>query len=44
VLVRPNADGFLEAELARIGGVSVTAEWSLDTPTGTISIFSLLKE
>lgn len=41
---QPNADGFLEAELARIGGVSVTAEWSLDTPTGTISIFSLLKE
>jgi ubiquinone/menaquinone biosynthesis C-methylase UbiE len=41
---QPNADGFLEAELARIGGVPVTADWTIDTPTGTISIFSLLKE
>lgn len=41
---QPNADGFLEAELARIGGVPVTADWIIDTPTGTISIFSRLKE
>ncbi|HEV7232976.1 MAG TPA: class I SAM-dependent methyltransferase, partial [Sphingorhabdus sp.] len=41
---QPNADGFLEAELGRIGGVPVTANWNIDTPTGTISIFSLLKE
>jgi ubiquinone/menaquinone biosynthesis C-methylase UbiE len=36
---QPNADGFLEAELSRLWGRAVTADWSLDTPTGTISIF-----
>lgn len=41
---QPNVDGFLEAELAPNGGVPVTADWTIDTPTGTISIFSLLKE
>lgn len=37
---QPNADGFLEQELGRICGAPQTAGWSLDTPTGTISIFS----
>ena len=37
---QPNADGFLEQELGRICGGPQTAAWSLDTPTGTISIFS----
>lgn len=37
---QPNADGFLEQELERICGAPQTAVWSLDTPTGTISIFS----
>lgn len=37
---QPNADGFLEQELARIGGGSLAAAWRIDTPTGTISIFS----
>lgn len=41
---QPNADGFLEAELTRIAGRPITADWSIDTPTGTISIFSQLKE
>lgn len=41
---QPNADGFLEGELARISEVPVTADWTIDTPTGTISIFSRLKE
>ena len=36
---QPNADGFLEAELSRLWGQPVMADWSLDTPTGTISIF-----
>jgi ubiquinone/menaquinone biosynthesis C-methylase UbiE len=37
---QPNADGFLEQELTRLCGSPQTAAWSLDTPTGTISIFS----
>lgn len=37
---QPNADGFLEQELTRLCGYPQTAAWSLDTPTGTISIFS----
>lgn len=37
---QPNADGFLEAELSRLWGKTVAADWTLDTPTGTISIFS----
>lgn len=37
---QPNADGFLEQELGRICRAPQTAAWSLDTPTGTISIFS----
>lgn len=41
---QPNADGYLEAELAQICGLPVAADWSIDTPTGTISIFSQLKE
>jgi ubiquinone/menaquinone biosynthesis C-methylase UbiE len=41
---QPNADGYLEAELARIGRAPVSAEWTTDTPTGTISIFSQTKE
>ena len=40
---QPNADGFLEAELAIISGTPVKAEWSIDTPTGKISIFSQMK-
>lgn len=36
---QPNADGFLERELARICGGPLPAAWALDTPTGTISIF-----
>lgn len=41
---QPNADDFLETELGRIGREPVTAGWTIDTPTGTISIFSLPKE
>ena len=41
---QPNADGFLEMELEQICGRPVAADWSIDTPTGTISIFSQLKE
>ena len=37
---QPNADGFLEQELARIRRGPLAAAWSIDTPTGTISIFS----
>ena len=37
---QPNADGFLETELPRLWGETVVADWALDTPTGTISIFS----
>lgn len=34
-----NADGFIEAELGRIVGRSITPAYTLDTPTGTISLF-----
>lgn len=37
---QPHADGFLEAELLQLWGRSVAADWSLNTPTGTISMFS----
>jgi len=37
---QPNADGFLEQELARICGAPQSAAWGLDTPTGRITIFS----
>jgi ubiquinone/menaquinone biosynthesis C-methylase UbiE len=37
---QPNADGFLEQELAHICGAPLPAAWALDTPTGTISIFT----
>lgn len=37
---QPNADGFLEQELARTCAAPLAAAWNLDTPTGTISIFS----
>lgn len=40
---QPNADGFLERELGRICGAPLTAAWALDTPTGTISMFSVTK-
>lgn len=38
---QPNADGFLEAELARICGSPIDAVWGLDTPTGRISLFNV---
>lgn len=38
---QPNADGFLEQELTRLCGSPQKADWSLDTPTGAISIFSV---
>jgi ubiquinone/menaquinone biosynthesis C-methylase UbiE len=37
---QPNADGFLERELARICGTPLVASWGLDTPTGRISMFN----
>jgi len=37
---QPNADGFLERELARICGTPLDASWGLDTPTGRISMFN----
>ncbi len=37
---QPNADGFLERELARICGRPLDASWGLDTPTGRISMFN----
>ncbi len=37
---QPNVDGFLGSELARICGTSLPATWTMDTPTGTISMFS----
>jgi len=36
---QPNADGFLETELGKLCGRKVSADYRLDTPTGTISIF-----
>lgn len=40
---QPNADGFLERELARIFGTPLPATWALDTPTGTISLFNAIQ-
>ena len=34
-----NADGFIENELSRIMGETVNPAYTLNTPTGTISIF-----
>ena len=34
-----NADGFIEAELEHFVGKSITPAYTLDTPTGTISLF-----
>jgi ubiquinone/menaquinone biosynthesis C-methylase UbiE len=36
---QPNADGFIERELARIMGQIVAPAYTLNTPTGTISLF-----
>lgn len=36
---QPHIDGFLEAELGKLGGRTVSSSYQLDTPTGTISIF-----
>lgn len=38
---QPNADGFLEQEMARICGREIVAKRMIDTPTGTISIFAI---
>lgn len=40
---QPNADGFLERELARICGTPLTAVWALNTPTGAISMFNAIQ-
>lgn len=40
---QPNADGFIEAELSRIAGRPIAADWTVDTMTGTISIFTVRK-
>ena len=40
---QPNSNGFLERELTRLCGAPLTAAWALDTPTGTISLFSVTK-
>lgn len=40
---QPNADGFLELELARICGTPLIAAWALNTPTGAISMFSAIQ-
>ncbi|AOL94570.1 class I SAM-dependent methyltransferase [Porphyrobacter sp. LM 6] len=36
---QPHVEGFLEAELGKLGGRTISAGYRLDTPTGTISIF-----
>jgi ubiquinone/menaquinone biosynthesis C-methylase UbiE len=38
---QPNADGYLEWELARLCDGEIVAERAIDTPTGTISIFRI---
>ena len=38
---QPNADGVLESELATICGRRIDPAWTIDTPTGTISIFHI---
>lgn len=40
---QPNADGFLETELANYSGEPVGPVFAIDTPTGTISIFRQIK-
>ena len=40
---QPNSNGFLERELTRLCGAPLTGAWALDTPTGTISLFSVTK-
>lgn len=40
---QPNADGYLEREISRICGDQTLPYWSLNTPTGTISIFKFSK-
>lgn len=40
---QPNADGYLERELSRICSKPKAADWWLNTPTGTISIFAIRK-
>ena len=41
---QPNADGFIEQVLTRHYERAISADWSLDTPTGTISLFALVIE
>jgi hypothetical protein len=38
-----NADGFIEQELSAIASEPVHASYTLDTPTGSISIFCEFK-
>ena len=38
---QPNADGCLERELSRICGKPIGSDWSINTPTGAISIFAV---
>lgn len=40
---QPNADGFLETELAKHSGKPIKSAFAIDTPTGTISIFHEMK-
>lgn len=44
VNTQPNADGYLERELSRIRGKQTAPDWSLNTPTGAISIFVISME
>lgn len=39
---QPNADGYLERELSRICARPIVADWSLDTPTGTVAVFAIV--
>lgn len=41
---QPNADGFIEAELSKLAGQATAADFKVDTPTGTISIFAVPKD
>lgn len=40
---QPNADGFIENEMSNLFGKTVVPVYSLNTPTGTISLFSQFK-
>jgi ubiquinone/menaquinone biosynthesis C-methylase UbiE len=40
---QPNVEGFIEAELGRLAGRAVSADFAVNTPTGTISIFAVGK-